>query len=97
MAPEQFTSKSLDGRTDIYAIGIIMVNLFTGAPPFSAPSFMEIAFKHMQDTLPPLVGAHGPLPDSLVTIIEKATAKDPGERYQSVGALLKDINSVTLD
>jgi len=92
MAPEQFTSKKLDARTDIYSIGIIMINLFTGAPPFTADSFMEIAFKHMQEELPPLVGTHGPLPQALVDIVTKATAKEAKNRYQSVAALLRDIN-----
>lgn len=96
MAPEQFLAQTLDERTDIYAVGIIMATLFCGEPPFSGKTLQELANLHLVKPLPPLIGPNGPLPKPLVDIITKATAKKPEDRYQSIKLMLEEITQLQL-
>ncbi|WP_395344085.1 protein kinase domain-containing protein [Ningiella sp. W23] len=92
MAPEQFSvSSSLDERTDIYAIGVIMFTIFNGTPPFSGNSFQQLAYKHCNENVPEINGRENAIPEALQAIIRKALAKDPEDRFQSVRALFDQI------
>jgi serine/threonine protein kinase len=88
MAPEQFEGKSIDHRTDIYSIGVIMFEIFTGKLPFQADSPVAVIFAHVK-SLPPRPTELVPnLPPILEKIILKALEKEPQNRYQSVHELL---------
>ncbi|MCG8311996.1 MAG: protein kinase [Pseudomonadales bacterium] len=94
MAPEQFMgSDNLDERTDIYAIGVVMYQLFSGRPPFSASGFAEIAELHLGSPVPKMQSKLE-LPAELEGIILKALAKDPQERFQTVRELLVALNGI---
>ncbi len=94
MAPEQFIGGELDQRTDIYAIGVILFEIFTGKPPYVAKDFKRYAQKHALDELPMLIYGDRKAPLPLQSIVHKAMAKSPDDRYQSVRALLDDLNQV---
>lgn len=85
MAPEQAEARPLDGRTDLYAAGVILFEMLTGVPPFKASNSMGLMFKHTQ-VKPPRVGelrddvAFTPLEDLVADLLEK----DPALRPQSV-------------
>ncbi len=94
MAPEQFLNESLDQRTDIYSIGIILFTLLTGAPPFSHEDYMKLAEMQVHQDLPEIVGVDGRITGPLERIIRKATAKDPDERFQTVREMLDQLGKL---
>jgi putative nucleotidyltransferase with HDIG domain len=87
MSPEQATGGNLDFRSDLYALGIVIFELFTGNVPFHGDSPMATLYKQVHED-PPLDGPHGEvLPKVVVPLLRKALAKDPAERYASVAEL----------
>lgn len=97
MSPEQAMGRQLDHRTDIYSMGVIMFELFTGSVPFKAESFMGILTQHIT-TPPPAPSAYRPdLPPQIEQIILKAMDKDPNHRYQSMGELILDLQRVAAE
>ena len=86
MAPEQLRSEDVDGRTDLYAVGLVLYELLTGEAPFVADS--DHALMHQQLTAPvPLVSARVPeVPRALEVVIARATAKEPARRYADAAA-----------
>ncbi len=82
MAPEQGSGGSMDGRSDIYSLGIILYEMVTGQVPYSAQTPIAVVFKHVHDPLPP---PHTLVPDiseKLERVLLKVLAKDPADRYQ---------------
>lgn len=97
MAPEQFSgSDTLDERTDIYAIGVIMYSIFNGQPPFSGANLQQLAYKHCNDPVPEMTGSQEDLPEALNSIIHKALAKAPDARFQSVRELFDRLLSLNI-
>ena len=96
MSPEQAGGSAVDHRSDIYSLGAIMYELFTGQRVFEARSFGEFVLKHLQAIpVPPrdLAGIP-PLPGGLEAIILTCLEKKPENRYQSVQALRADLNRI---
>lgn len=83
MSPEQGAGHSLDGRSDIYSLGIIFYEMVTGQVPYYAETPIAIVFKHIQDPLPPARKLVADLPEEVEKVLLKALAKSPGDRYQS--------------
>lgn len=83
MAPEQVRGKTIDSRTDIYALGVIMYEMFTGSPPYSGEDSVGIMFQHVEGNPTPPMELSDEIPHELQNIILKAMAVDPGDRYQS--------------
>jgi serine/threonine-protein kinase len=83
MSPEQARGGKIDHRSDIYALGIVAFELFTGGVPFRGETPLATIFMHLQEP-PPLEGpgAEG-LPPSVVPVLRKALAKDPDERFST--------------
>jgi serine/threonine protein kinase len=87
MSPEQARGERVDHRSDIYALAIVMWELFTGDVPFRGDSPLATLYKHLHD--PPPVDGPGSarLPGPLRPVLQKAMAKRPEDRYQSVREL----------
>ncbi len=83
MSPEQARGEKVDQRSDIYALGIVAFEVFTGRVPFRGETPIATIFKHLQE--PPLLEGPGapPLPPSVVPVLRKALAKSADERYAS--------------
>jgi hypothetical protein len=81
MAPEQAPGEEIDGRTDIYSLGIILFEMLTGKQPFEADTPMAVAIKHITDPVPHILAAKPDLPAGMETIIQKALAKNKSDRY----------------
>lgn len=84
----------VDFRTDFYAVGIILYELFTGAPPFNSGGPEKIIHEHIAHTPPPPVRIRPDIPEALSDIIMKLLAKDSAQRYQSAYALRADLKSM---
>lgn len=84
MAPEQGRGDPIDGRADLYAVGVILFQLLTGRLPFEADNPTQVVLMHMTVPVPDprQMAADRAVPDSLSRIVSKAMAKDPGDRYQ---------------
>ena len=78
----------IDGRTDIYALGVVMYELIAGAPPFEDKSVAKVMAAHKWDTPTPLsqVAPRANCPHHLATAIMRCLAKDPNDRYQTAKA-----------
>jgi serine/threonine protein kinase len=100
MAPEQSLGKNVDGRADIYALGVVLFELITGQKPFTADTPMAIVIKHINDPLPSISQFKVDVPKTVEIVIFKALAKRPEDRYGDMGAFitaLKEIQEGTHD
>ena len=93
MSPEQALGKTLDHRSDIYSVGVIMYEVFTGKVPFEAESFMGILTKHiMAQPVPPRQAApEREIPYEVESLVMRAMAKEPNDRIQSMHELSNEL------
>ncbi len=93
MSPEQIRGDHPDFRADIYSLGVILYEIFSGQPPFAGDSAMTIMMKHLHDPVPDILTLSPNTPPAFKTIIEKALAKSPADRFQSAGELARAIRA----
>lgn len=91
-SPEQITGEgTLDHRTDIYSLGVILYQLLTTEYPFRADSPLGWVYQHTEAPIPDIRSVNRRLPDGMTQVIEKLLAKRPDDRYDSVAAVLSDL------
>ena len=93
MSPEQCLGRQLDGRSDLYSLGIMLYQLATGQLPFDIKSPTEAVVKHINEAPPPPQSIRPGVPESVASVILKAIAKKPAERFQEgkdMAAALRD-------
>ena len=94
MAPEQAQGDDIDGRADIYALGIILFEMVTGKQPYEADTPMAVAIKHITDPVPHILDANPKLPFGMDAIIQKAMAKDKNDRYSTAVELVNALRDL---
>jgi predicted Ser/Thr protein kinase len=91
MSPEQGQGRSLDARSDQYALGATLYHLLVGEPPFDADNVLSLLLKHVQEPLPPIRGRAPECPEAVALVVERMLAKEPGQRFadftEVIGAL----------
>ncbi|GAA5003491.1 hypothetical protein GCM10025734_40890 [Kitasatospora paranensis] len=80
LSPEQATAAPLDGRSDLYAVGCVLVEMLTGEPPFAAETPVAIAFKHVSEQPAPVSVRRGGIPPALDVAVMRLLAKQPEDR-----------------
>ena len=94
MAPEQAAGRTVDHRADIYALGLTLFELLSGAAPYAAADPISLVVKAMQEPLPDL-RAHVPgVPNELAQLVEQMGAKEPEQRIQSCEAVIAALDDL---
>ena len=96
-SPEQARNGFVDGRSDIYSLGIVMYEMVTGRVPFDGDSTVSVAMKHLQENITPPSEYAPDLYPALEKIILKCTQKSAERRYQSAGELIQDLKRALVD
>ena len=94
LSPEQAKGIVVDGRTDIYSLGIVIYEMLTGKVPYDAESPVSVALKHIQDPVIPPQNINSNIPNNLNNLVLKCMEKNPVSRYQSAKELIEDLDKL---
>ena len=95
MSPEQgLGSGTLDGRSDLYSLGCVLYEMLAGEPPFTGPSARVIMTRHVMTPVPSLRSARPTVPDRLQGAVERALAKDPGDRHAGAAEFAAELAEI---
>jgi ABC-type branched-subunit amino acid transport system substrate-binding protein len=93
LAPEQIRSESVDGRADQYALACVLYRCLTGRPPFERESEAQLLWAHLHDAPPSLHAQRRELPEAVDTVLARALAKEPEQRYETCGAFVEALRA----
>ena len=85
--PEQIAGETIDARADVYALGCVLFECLTGERPFARDSELSVVYAHLNESPPRVSDVRPELPAAFDTVIRKALAKNPDERYATCGEL----------
>lgn len=95
MSPEQAQGEKIDGRSDVYGLGVILFEMLTGQQPFQGDTPMSVVVKHITDPVPHILDVKPDLPVGVEKIVEKALAKDRDERFSTSQQLTEALRAVS--
>jgi tetratricopeptide (TPR) repeat protein len=90
MSPEQASGRTLDGRSDIYSLGVVFFRMLTGEVPFKADSAVAVGIRHLQDPIPRLPEHLS----SMQTVVDRFLAKKPEQRFQAGSEVIEALDGV---
>ncbi len=94
MSPEQLDGGTVDNRSDIYSLGIVLYEMLAGKKPFDHTSAARVIVMHLTQPAPDILLANPVLPPGANTVIQKAMAKEPENRYPTAGAMFLALESL---
>jgi YVTN family beta-propeller protein len=92
-SPEQIRGERLDARSDVYALGCVLIEALSGGVPFERPDDVSKLYAHLNDEPPRLAEIAPDLPPAIQPVIDRALAKEPSERFPSTGDLARSAGS----
>jgi len=96
MSPDQWLNRKLDARSDVYSLGVILFELLTGAPPYTAVNPTEIAELHVHAPVPDITEfGRGDLDEGISAVVSRALAKEPAQRQSSALQLAEELQAVS--
>ncbi len=95
-APEVIHGAITDRRADVYALGILLFEMLTGQPPFTASDPIEILAQHFQQPVPAVSQMRPDIPATVDTVIQRAMQRDPQQRIQAAGDLARELELVLM-
>jgi eukaryotic-like serine/threonine-protein kinase len=93
VAPEQAMGQEIDARSDVYSLGVLVYEMLTGDVPFHAETQVGVAMKHVNEPLPDVQTRRPEVSAALAAVVEKASSKDPEDRYTRMSGMLRDLES----
>src|SRR5262245_44936534 len=92
VSPEHAQGKKVDGRSDLYSLGVILFEGYAGRPPFQAPSATALLLKHVNEPPPALYKLAPQSPRAVQEIVRKLLAKNPAARHDTAASLVRDLD-----
>ena len=96
LSPEQIRNEPVTPRSDIYSLGVVLYEALTGQHPFPDQTATSLLLKHLNEPLPPIKQMRGDLPPGIEHIIQRATTKDPADRFPDMMSMIAAFNQVVL-
>ena len=93
ISPEQGRGQTVDGRSDLYSLGVLLYQMLSGRLPFLADNPTALIFQHVYEQAPALAEVAPNVPQALRTIIDRLLAKSPADRQQSAEEVLADLRA----
>ena len=93
IAPEQASGRSVDERTDIYSLGVVLFELLTGDVPFPGENFVAVAMRHVHEEPPSVLELRPDVPFRVAQVVERALAKDPDDRFPSMATMVAELRA----
>lgn len=95
MSPEQIRGREVDGRADIYSLGIVFFEMITGRKPYNAGTPIELSMQHLHDPIPKAKQLVRDLPSEVEQVIVRSMAKSPEDRYQTMLAFAQELERLS--
>lgn len=96
LSPEQINSAKVDGRADIYALGVLLFELLAGRPPFTADVPWDVFGMHLEETPPPITDFRTGLAAETKAVIDRCLQKNPADRFPTAFALVQALDRALL-
>jgi eukaryotic-like serine/threonine-protein kinase len=94
VSPEQALGQPVTGQSDLYSLGVVLYEMLTGDVPFHGDSPVAVAMKHVREELPDVQQRRPELSAATASVVDRAVAKDLGERYPDAASMLADLEDV---
>ena len=96
MSPEQASGDNVDGRSDLYSLGLVALFALTGRPVITGETTQQIIVRQLTEKLPPAKALRAGLPDALAEAIDRCVMKEPASRFESAESLVEQLDRAQL-